>query len=131
MNYVLINNIKTESGRYDYKGLSITHIVAGTQVYSDTKNLALFATTEDVRTNGDIEVISESTYLALEKELVSTYSTVDESETEEINEIELLKAENAELKIAMAELAEQQMLADTETKLAMAELAEAMMGGAK
>lgn len=47
------------------------------------------------------------------------------------SEIDVLKAENAELKIAMAELAEQQMLADAETKLAMAELAEAMMGGAK
>jgi len=46
------------------------------------------------------------------------------------SEIELLRAENIELKLALAELAEAQEADKTETQLALAELAEIITGGA-
>lgn len=44
-------------------------------------------------------------------------------------EIEVLKGENLELKLALAEIAETQQAGRLETQLALAELAEAMAGG--
>lgn len=45
------------------------------------------------------------------------------------SEIELLQAENQELKLAMAELAEAHEQSKLETQLALAELAESLTGG--
>ena len=45
-------------------------------------------------------------------------------------EIDILKGENLELKLALAEMAETQETERLETQLALAELAEAMVGGA-
>lgn len=50
-------------------------------------------------------------------------------DTDPVKKAEALEIENAELKLALAELAEAQEQERLNTQLALAELAESMMGG--
>lgn len=60
-----------------------------------------------------------------DKELYYEYVEIQKND----NEIEQLRNENLELKLAMVEMAEAQAMSDLETKLALVELAEAFAGG--
>lgn len=130
MFFVKVNHLVTQHGNYDYKGLRESgYIVAGTQVYPyniHTNNYCLLGVRKVIE-HQDVILLTEEQYLKEKKQIEDAQPVIET----EASKMERLEAENAELKIAMAELAEQQMLADAETKLAMAELAEAMMGGVK
>lgn len=121
--YKILNFINSD-GMADYKGLNVNNFVMGTQHINHVENYSIATFNDDVM-HTDLVILSDEEY-QIEVDRLTPFTP-----SESTIGYDELKAENAELKMAMAELAEQQMLADAETKLAMAELAEAMMGGVK
>ncbi|MCB5145251.1 hypothetical protein LGW94_10235 [Streptococcus mutans] len=104
-----INNLKQLTGNLDYKGLDLSQIVAGTQVYPhdfEADNTCLLGSLEEHK-HDDVLLLNDAQYAAEKKRIESEYPVV---ETEE-SKLEKLEAENAELKLAMVEMAESQMAA--------------------
>ena len=122
-----INNFKQVTGNLDYKGLDLSQIVAGSQVYPhsfEENNICLIGSLESHQ-HEDLVHLSEEEYVKEKEEIESQYPIVED----ENDKLDRLEKENIELKEAMADLAEQQMLADIENKMALADLAESMTGG--
>lgn len=127
MIFIKVNKLVSNYGTYDYKGLDLSKVVPGSQVYPfdlESNNYCVMIVRETV-VHDDIDVLSEDMYLQLKAKIEKDYPVVEDEQSK----IEQLEQENYELKMATAELAEQQVQSNYETNMAIAELAELVIGG--
>lgn len=90
MYFYKVNNIMN-NGTADYKGLNLTEIISGTQVYPhDFKqnNICLLASGEEIESREDLERITEDIYEQLKGEIISAYPIPDPSPEEKIKQLE-------------------------------------------
>jgi formaldehyde-activating enzyme involved in methanogenesis len=76
MYFYKINNLINQKGNADYKGIDISKIMPGTQVYPQdykTNNSCLIASTEVKQTNGDLVQITEEEYNTFKQEILSAF----------------------------------------------------------
>lgn len=62
MKYIKISNLINTQGVADYKGLDLTKIITGSQIYPDNENVAYFKYDGEPIEHPDITVIDETTY---------------------------------------------------------------------
>lgn len=122
MIYYLINNL-VKNGQCDYKGLDLSQIIGGTQVYPYEQlkdNRCLLASNEDFNSHEDLIQITEDEYLKLKTGILADEPKHDpvEEETNVIKELAETKLENIQLK----NISEQTVKELSETKLKMMEL---------
>jgi hypothetical protein len=75
--YIKICNLIQSDGYADYKGLDISKIVSGSQIYPSDENVAYFQyiSEESMPDNPDIVIIDDITYKAiLEEKLSNDYN---------------------------------------------------------
>lgn len=60
--YLKINNIKTQTGQIDYKGLDIEKFIPGSQVYPQDLRFCLVETLEVTSESEDVVVLSVEEY---------------------------------------------------------------------
>ena len=123
MTYYLIKNL-VKNGQCDYKGLDLTQIIGGTQVYPYEQfkdNRCLLASYEDFNSHEDLIKITEDEYLKLKTEILANKPTGGnpvEEETNVVKELAETKLENIQLK----NISEQTVKELSETKLKIMEL---------
>ena len=61
MKIVKVNNLIT-NGIADYRGLDLSRIVSGSQLYPDYDNVAYFFYDGDVSEGGDVSFVTQATY---------------------------------------------------------------------
>lgn len=91
---VKINNITGENGQADYKGLDLSKIIAGSQIYPHDRNVAFLQYKGSLIDHEDVQVISEEQYL-IEVDLYNNYISNLPPSPEK--RIEQLENENADL----------------------------------
>ena len=70
MIFIKVDNVWDElTGFYDYRGLDLSLIVAGTQLYPDHENAAYFAYAGEAVSHEDVSVITEADYVAAREEI--------------------------------------------------------------
>lgn len=127
MKFYKVFNFTKENGKADYKGLNTNLFKFDSQQIDWVNNLCVIATHEDTEiTHTELVELTEAQYIEIRDVIKS-----DNNQENNPSELDILKQENLELKLALAEMAEKQEVAQLETQLAMAELAEAVMGGVK
>ncbi|EPY2281816.1 MULTISPECIES: hypothetical protein [Clostridium] len=67
MYFYKILNFYNEFGQVNYKGLNINKNIPGSQRYG--KTIAIMANIEDIKSNEDLEQITEEEYLKLKQEI--------------------------------------------------------------
>lgn len=84
MIYVKITNFFDSFGQPDYKGLTISQIVAGSQLYpvDDSDSTAYFATNEEVTEATDLIIIDEATYTQAKTDRKTTETTLEQRITD-------------------------------------------------
>lgn len=109
MIFVKVKNLVTKYGNYDYKGLDLGNIVAGTQVYPynmQDDNYCLLGVTKTVE-HDDIQIISEELYLEEKKKVEDAYPVIESEESK----IERLEKEALQLKKMNEELRQTTLIA--------------------
>lgn len=106
MKYIKIVNLIDNGGIADYKGLDINMIVPGSQEYTQNHAQCILATKQAiVKSHIDITELTEVEYQA-EKKFFLDGLPKSKSVEDMSADIELLQAENAELKQAVLDLTE-------------------------
>lgn len=83
MFYYKINNLISNTGIADYKGLSIDSIIGGTQVYDlETENICLVGSSENILSNGELIQITETDYTSEKQNIISNYPVRGKTEVE-------------------------------------------------
>jgi len=96
---IKIYNLIDAHGVADYKGLDLTKIIAGTQLYPINENVAYVGYEDDeIPQHEDLQIITEEEYLQIKNEIeVNKPKTLEE-------ELEELKQRQALIKQALDDL---------------------------
>lgn len=62
MKYIKISNLINTQGVADYKGLDLTKIITGSQIYPDNENVAYIIYEGEIPSHQDLVEISQSEY---------------------------------------------------------------------
>lgn len=100
MQIIKVNNLIQSNGRADYKGLDLSKIMSGTQLYPSYDNVAYFFYDGDVAEGGDISIVSETAYNEHKARIEEELAKIDTPE----KKIERLEEENRLLQQSLLEL---------------------------
>lgn len=87
MKFVKVMNLFDNQGKADYKGLDLSKIIAGTQLYPINENVAYVGYEDDeIPQHEDLQIITEEEYLQIKNEIeVNKPKTLEEELQERIN----------------------------------------------
>ncbi|MBG9655008.1 hypothetical protein [Cytobacillus firmus] len=70
MNFIKIYNLINEQGVANYKGLDLAKIIAGTQLYPSSVNVAYIGYVDDeIPQHEDLQIVTEDEYLQIKNEI--------------------------------------------------------------
>lgn len=95
MKFYLINNLTTQFGEADYKGLNIQKFIAGSQVYAHDFSRCVIATNEDdFIGHPDVTELTQEQYVAEKQAILEAYpktrETIEETITAQQTQIDEL-----------------------------------------
>lgn len=90
--YYKIKNLIQPNGNADYKGLNVNLFIPGKQVYDLQSNECAVETTEELFEHEDVQQITIEEYFAFKDR------AEDKEQSNLYDEVQILKAENAELR---------------------------------
>ena len=96
---IKVSNLIQVDGRADYKGLELSQIVGGTQLYPSYENSAYFFYDGEVENGNGVQIISQVVYDEHKNRIEEEQANVLTPE----KRIEKLEEENANLRLEMAQ----------------------------
>jgi hypothetical protein len=83
---IKVNNLIQNDGRCDYKGLNLSLIVSGTQLYPSFENTAYFEYEGEVKIGGDIETVTPEAYETVKLQIEAEMPISPEEELSQLKQ---------------------------------------------
>ena len=84
MKFVKVMNLFDNQGTANYKGLDLSKIIAGTQLYPINKNVAYVGYEDDeIPQHEDLQIITEEEYLQIKSEIEANRPLTPEEELQQ------------------------------------------------
>ena len=81
MKFIKVMNLFNNQGKADYKGLDLSKIIAGTQLYPIDENVAYVGYEDDeIPQHKDLQIITEEEYLQIKSEIEANRPLTPEEE---------------------------------------------------